>query len=724
MGGKRAREGGRAGGGRGGAGAGPGAGPGAEAGGAAELPVEAAAAQVAEAVAKHPACVLVADTGTGKTSRLPALLLGSRALPPGGRALVAQPRRLAAVSVARYVAARGGGEPGGEVGYAVRFETKAAPRGGTRLLYCTAGVLLRILSGDPALRAWDLAVVDEAHERSLDTDLALALCKRAMELRSRDARCPLRLLVMSATLDAARMARYLGPSTPALYLCGRRHFVETLFLRAPCDSYLSAAAGAVERLMVEPDGGAGGVLVFLPGQEDILTLQGLLQAKYPPPEAAGKGKPRPRGRPGREPEVTGRGGREGAALWVCPLFASASREAHERAFEVPPAGVRKVVLATNVAETSVTVPGIRYVVDSGFVKVNRFDARAGAATLRLEPVSQAQALQRAGRAGREGPGKCLRLFSEDAWGDLAAYHDPEIRHASLEGLVLRVKASGGDLDDFDFLDPPPREALVAALEHLRGLGALPAAGGGLSPVGDAVAKLPLEPPLARCLVAAQALGCRPAVAAACALLSTEALRTPQRDREGGPGSGGLLSLPPLLAEYLAAGEACKGSSEGAALAAWCRAHGLRAPAMAQAARAAVQLEKAALALGIGEDAEVRRGKPPAKLQRPQRPSPGAPSVSAGAGTGAEDRDRELLRKVGDSVQASFVSGLYYNWARQAGQRGRFLVARTGMEIRLPGRERRTRLAAAPALIFAEMSSAAGRLYLRHAMAAREEWMPH
>ena len=120
---------------------------------------------------------------------------------------------------------------------------------------------------------------------------------------------------------------------------------------------------------------------------------------------------------------------------MCPLFASASREAHERAFKVPPAGVRKVVLATNVAETSVTVPGIRYVVDSGFVKVNRFDARAGAAALRLEPVSQAQALQRAGRAGREGPGKCLRLFSEDAWGDLAAYHDPEIRHASLEGLV-------------------------------------------------------------------------------------------------------------------------------------------------------------------------------------------------------------------------------------------------------------------------------------------------
>ena len=704
--GKRAREGGRA---------------GRADGGAGELPVEAAAAQVAEAVARHPACVLVADTGTGKTSRLPALLLGSRALPPGGRALGAQPRRLAAVSVARYVAARGGGEPGGEVGYAVRFETKVAPRGGTRLLYCTAGVLLRILSGDPALRAWDLAVVDEAHERSLDTDLALALCKRAMELRSKDAQRPLRLLVMSATLDAARMARYLGPGTPALYLCGRRHFVETLFLRAPCDSYLSAAAGAVERLIAEPDGGSGGVLVFLPGQEDILTLQGLLQAKYPPPEAAGKRKAR-QGQKARQRVAEGDG--EGAALWVCPLFASASREAHERAFKVPPAGVRKVVLATNVAETSVTVPGIRYVVDSGFVKVNRFDARAGAAALRLEPVSQAQALQRAGRAGREGPGKCLRLFSEDAWEDLAAYHDPEIRHASLEGLVLRVKASGGDLDDFDFLDPPPREALVAALEHLRGLGALPAAGGGLSPVGDAVAKLPLEPPLARCLVAAQVLGCRPAVAAACALLSTDALRTPNRDREGGPGAGGLLSLPPLLAEYLAAGEACEGSGEGAALAAWCRAHGLRAPAMAQAARAAVQLEKAALALGIGEDAEVRGGKVPSKRQRRHRPTPGAPSVSAGAGTGTEDRDQELLQKVGDSVQASFVSGLYYNWARQAGQRGRFLVARTGMEVRLPGRERRTRLAAAPALIFAEMSSAAGRLYLRHAMAAREEWMPH
>ena len=144
--------------------------------------------------------------------------------------------------------------------------------------------------------------------------------------------------------------------------------------------------------------------------------------------------------------------------------------------------------------------------------------------------------------------------------------------------------------------------------------------------------------------------------------------------------------------------------------------------MAQAARAAVQLEKAALALGIGDDAEVRGGKAPSKRQRRHGPTSGIPSVSAG--TGAEDRDRELLQKVGDSVQASFVSGLYYNWARQAGQRGRFLVARTGMEVRLPGRERRTRLAAAPALIFAEMSSAAGRLYLRHAMAAREEWMPH
>jgi len=682
--------------------------------------VEAAAARVAEAVAKHPACVLVADTGTGKTSRLPALLLGSRALPPGSRAVVAQPRRLAAVSVARYVAARGGGEPGGEVGYAVRFETKTAPKGGTRLLYCTAGVLLRILSGDPTLREWDLAIVDEAHERSLDTDLALALCKRALELRAREAggKRPLRLLVMSATLDAARMARYLGPGTPALYLCGRQHFVETLFLRAPCDSYLSAAAAAVERLMAEPDGGSGGVLVFLPGQEDILTLQSLLQAKHPPPrDMTDRKRKRKQQQKGVFP---GEGAGAEGALWLCPLFATASREAHERAFRPAPPGTRKVVLATNVAETSVTVPGIRYVIDAGFVKVNRFDARVGAAALRLEPVSRAQALQRAGRAGREGPGKCLRLFPEDTWGDLAAYHDPEIRHASLEGLVLRVKASGGDLDDFDFLDPPPREALVAALEHLRGLGALPAAGGGLSPVGVAIARLPLEPPLARCLVAAQTLGCRPAMAAACALLSTEALRTPQRDREGGPGAGGLLTLPALLAEYLAAGEDCGGSS--AAMAAWCRAQGLRAPAMAQAARAAAQLEKAAMALNLGvplDDAEGGGQRPPKRRRR--QPEVGV--VGLGTASGEAEHDRELQRKVGDALQASFVSGLHYNWARQSGQRMRFLVARTGIEVRLPLRERRGRLAAAPALVFAEMSSAAGRLYLRHAMAAREEWMP-
>ena len=468
---------------------------------------------------EHETVILVGETGSGKSTQLPQLLLdaglagGEGACGPRHRSAAAvavtQPRRVAAMTVARRVAAERGTPLGGEVGYAIRFADVTSPA--TRIKYLTDGMLLRECLLDPLLARYGAVVLDEAHERTVQTDVLFGLVKAAQARRRKGGSgggaggCeapssaptsnghagkgaqlhlpPLRVVVMSATLDAAKFAAYFGAAR-VVHVRGRQHPVALLYAAAPEASYVDAARCAV--LQVHADEAPGDVLVFLTGRDEIEAAARLL-ADAGPAGAAGP--------PGAE------------RLHVLPLHASLPADAQARVFKQAPPGHRKVVLATNVAETSVTLAGVRYVVDCGLVKARAFSAATSSDTLAVVPVSQAQARQRAGRAGREAPGKAFRLYTEDTYRALPPVALPEIARVNLAGVVLQLKAMGvDDVLGFDFMDPPPRGALVRAVELLYALGAL-GPDGTLTRTGHAMARLPVDPKHARVLLAAGDSGC-------------------------------------------------------------------------------------------------------------------------------------------------------------------------------------------------------------------------
>ncbi len=399
------------------------------------------------------AVVVVAAPGAGKTTRVPPALL------PLGRIALLQPRRVAARAMARRIAQEQGLALGEDVGWHVRFERRFSA--GTRLLVMTEGVLTSRLQGDPLLSDFGVVILDEFHERSLHADLALALARQA-----RDARPDLRIVVMSATLDAAPIARYLG-DCPVIEVPGRLHPVEIEHAEI-------SPVGAVRRVLA---GSTGHVLVFLPGAGEIRRAATDL---------------------------------DGVDAEILPLHGSLDADAQDRA--LAPSPRRKLILATNVAETSLTVEGVTHVVDAGFHRVLRFDAASGLDRLELERIPQSSADQRAGRAGRTGPGHALRLW--DARLALRPFLEPEIRRVDLSSPFLEVLAWGGDPLAFPWFEAPSQEGARAAMDLLRELGAVE--GGRLTPTGRLLARLPLHPRLARVLVAC---GGSRGAAAACALLS-------------------------------------------------------------------------------------------------------------------------------------------------------------------------------------------------------------
>ena len=488
---------------------------------------------------------------------MPQLLLlagaaGPPRLPPGARARrgqtigVSQPRRVAAVTVSRRVAEEMGtavGGASGAVGYSVRFDTRSGPR--TRVRFATDGMLLREAQADPLLGRYGVLVVDEAHERSVSTDVLLGVVRRAMERRALPGSRlpPLRVVVMSATLDAARFAAFFGGGEggapcPVVTVPGRQHPVSVAYVTAPSENVVDDAvatvlqahladvgwpAGAATAEEAEAAGMApgdvrlgdaalarGGYLVFLPGAEEIEDACSALRQR-------GDALPAPLPR-----------------LHVCPLYAALPPEAQMRAFDLPPPGTRKVVVATNIAETSVTVPGVATVIDSGIVKVRGFAAASGVQTLRAAPVAQAQARQRAGRAGREGPGRCLRLFPESDWASLSAQPTAEIHRASLDSVVLRLVAMGvppSELQSFPLIEPPPPASLAASLTRLLQLRAVDAATGALTARGRAMASLPVEPAAASLLLAAREAGCVGDMCTVVSLADADGLLQTPRDKE-------------------------------------------------------------------------------------------------------------------------------------------------------------------------------------------------
>ncbi|MDX1548154.1 MAG: ATP-dependent helicase HrpB, partial [Rhodothermales bacterium] len=467
------------------------------------LPIDAVLPDLRAALRAHAGVVLQAPPGAGKTTRVPLALLGEPWL-AGQRLVMLEPRRLAARAAARRMAHTLGERVGQTVGYRVRMDTRVGDR--TRVEVVTEGVLTRMLQEDASLAGVGAVVFDEYHERSLHADLGLALCLEAQAVLRPD----LKLLVMSATLAGERVARLLG-GAPVIASEGRLHPVETHYLdHRPEDRPEAVAVRAVRQALAETE---GDVLVFLPGAGEI--------------RRAGE-----RLREGGVPAGTD----------VAPLHGRLPLAEQDRAIAPAPPGRRKVVLSTDIAETSLTIEGIRTVVDSGWMRVPRFDPGSGMTRLATIRVSAASAEQRRGRAGRLGPGACYRLWTRHTQHHLHPFSPAEILHADLAPLALELARWGTpDPGRLRWLDPPPAAAYAQARDLLRALGAL-GADGGITRHGRHMAALPVHPRLAHMILRARPYGL---AGTACDLAALLTERDVLRGRDGAPEADLRLRLEVL-----------------------------------------------------------------------------------------------------------------------------------------------------------------------------------
>ncbi|KAL7721642.1 RNA helicase [Entamoeba marina] len=438
-----------------------------------ELPIFGYRENLMATIKNNQIVIIIGETGCGKTTQI-TQYLDEDNYTKNGRVGCTQPRRVATISVAQRVAYEMNVRVGRDVGYAIRFEDKTSAA--TRIKYMTDGMLLREYLVDPDLPQYSVLILDEAHERTVGTDILFGLLKQTAQRRP-----DFKLIVTSATLEAEKFSKYFN-NAPVMHIPGRTFEVEKLYLKEPEMDYIQSAVETVMKIhLTQPP---GDILLFLTGQEEIDTTCSILKKKV---ESIGKDFP---------------------ALIPLPIYASLPTEQQKEIFEPPPPFARKCVVATNIAETSITIDGIYYVVDSGFVKQNIYNPRLGMDQLLVTPISQACSDQRAGRAGRTGPGQCYRLYTEKAFeNEMPKATVPEIQRANLATTSLLLKAIGiSDVANFDYMDPPPHAALVSALHHLYAIGALDD-NGSLTRLGRRMAEFPLEPPLAKMLIAAEQLGC-------------------------------------------------------------------------------------------------------------------------------------------------------------------------------------------------------------------------
>ncbi|KAH7063450.1 pre-mRNA-splicing factor ATP-dependent RNA helicase prp22 [Macrophomina phaseolina] len=437
------------------------------------LPVFKFRNQLLQAVREHQLLILVGDTGSGKTTQL-TQFLAEDGFANNGVIGCTQPRRVAAMSVAKRVAEEVGCKLGAEVGYTIRFEDCTSPD--TKIKYMTDGIMQREILLDPMLNKYSVIILDEAHERTIATDVLFGLLKKTLKRRP-----DMKVIVTSATLDADKFSEYFN-KCPIFSIPGRTFPVEIMYSKEPESDYLDAALTTVMQIhLTEPP---GDILLFLTGKEEIDTSCEILFERM---KALGPGVPE---------------------LIILPIYGALPSEVASRIFEPAPAGSRKVVIATNIAETSITIDGIYYVVDPGFVKQTAYDPKLGMDRLQVTPISQAQAKQRAGRAGRTGPGKCFRLYTEAAFqSEMLPTTIPEIQRQNLSNTILMLKAMGiNDLLGFDFMDPPPTNTMLTALEELYALAALDEEGL-LTQLGRQMADYPMDPALSKALIMSTKMGC-------------------------------------------------------------------------------------------------------------------------------------------------------------------------------------------------------------------------
>lgn len=381
-----------------------------------------------------------------------------------------QPRRVAAITVAQRVAEEMGVELGGLVGYTIRFDDVSSAE--TKIKYLTDGMLLREIQVDPRLSRYSVVMLDEAHERTLNTDILFALLKRLQATQRPD----LRVIAMSATLDAAKFSTYFYDAPVAL-VPGRTHKVDVNYTEEPVSDVVEACVTTAMGIHLDKPLG-GDVLCFMAGSDDIDTAKQVLEDRA---------KLLPAGAPG---------------LVVVPMYSTLSPEQQLKAFEPTPPGARKVVFATNIAETSITLSGIKYVIDTGVAKVKQFVPSTSVEWLSAHPISKAEAFQRSGRSGRESEGECFRLMTEEAFLELPTSVVPEILRCSMASAVLALKFIGvDDVLHFDFIDKPDKKALKQAIVDLISLGALSAADMCITKLGRLMAEFPLEPHYSKVLIA-------------------------------------------------------------------------------------------------------------------------------------------------------------------------------------------------------------------------------
>ncbi|XP_057509360.1 probable pre-mRNA-splicing factor ATP-dependent RNA helicase DEAH4 isoform X1 [Actinidia eriantha] len=457
----------------------------------ANLPILQFEEKILETVERNPVVVIIGETGSGKSTQL-SQMIHKRGYTKSGAIAVTQPRRVAAVSVSRRVAQELGVRLGEEVGYAIRFEDRTSEK--TCIKYLTDGVLLRESLSNPELNQYSVIILDEAHERSLNTDILLGLMRRLIKKRSSN----LKVLITSATLDGEKVSRFFG-NCPILNVPGKLFPVEIFYSAERPKSYLeSSFKTAIDIHVKEPE---GDILIFMTGQDDIDKLVKKLEERVQSLE-------------------------EGSCMdaIILPLHGSLPPEMQVRVFSPPPPNCRRFIVATNIAETSLTVDGVVYVIDSGYVKQRQYNPSTGMYSLDIVQISRVQADQRAGRAGRTRPGKCYRLYPS------TVYHEelldatvPEIQRSSLAGSVLYLKSL--DLPDmnilkFGFLDPPSSESLEDALKQLFLIDAIDE-NGSITSIGRTMAELPLEPSLSRTLMEANEYGCLSQALTVAAMLSAE-----------------------------------------------------------------------------------------------------------------------------------------------------------------------------------------------------------
>mmetsp|Transcript_52395 Transcript_52395/g.87094 ORF Transcript_52395/g.87094 Transcript_52395/m.87094 type:complete len:700 (+) Transcript_52395:62-2161(+) len=473
------------------------------------LPIFQSRSQFLYLVEKYSTVIVVGQTGSGKTTQIPQYLHEAGWTAGGRRVACTQPRRVAATTVAARVAEEMGVELGAEVGYSVRFDDRWDVER-TRIKFVTDGMLVRETLSDPLLQRYSVIMLDEAHERSLYTDILLGLLKKVQRKRK-----DLRLVVSSATLDAEDFRDFFNTNRsgdPAndtaaiISIEGRMYPVDIHYVDRPVNDYIQACIDTV--LAIHTTQLQGDVLVFLTGQEEIESVVATLT----------------------EHAMMVPNSKKTMQLVAMPMYSGLPAEDQYRVFESVGKNARKVVVATNIAETSITITGIVYVVDSGFVKERIYSPRTGVESLIVTPVSKASAQQRAGRAGRVRSGKCYRLYREDDFLKLADSSIPEMQRTNLELVVLQLKALGiDDILNFDFLSSPPAESMARALEVLYALGGIDNYCKLTKPLGERMAEMPLSPMLAEMLLKSADIGCSKEILTIAAMLSVQGIFASRRD---------------------------------------------------------------------------------------------------------------------------------------------------------------------------------------------------